>query len=198
VLRVFGHREADSCRTDLEIPRSPLNPASAAVAIQAVQAMNLARTPIGASLRLVRSDVGSGSGPVLVVLVTDGEETCDDDPLAAINELRAAGVDVRVNIVGFAIDEHQLREQFGTWARAGGGRYIEARNRAELHSAMAVTVEPPFEVLRGEDVVVAGVVNGETVSLVPGTYRVRVLAGAATAEYPVEITAGEEQTLPVR
>jgi hypothetical protein len=63
---------------------------------------------------------------------------------------------------------------------------------------MAVTVEPPFEVLRGEDVVVAGVVNGETVSLVPGAYRVRVLAGAATAEYPVEITAGEEQTLPVR
>ena len=198
VLRVFGHREADSCRTDLEIPRSPLNPASAAVAIQAVQAMNLARTPIGASLRLVRSDVGTGSGPVLVVLVTDGEETCDDDPLAAINELRAAGVDVRVNIVGFAIDEHQLREQFGTWARAGGGRYIEARNRAELHSAMAVTVEPPFEVLRGEDVVVAGVVNGETVSLVPGAYRVRVLAGVATAEYPVEITAGEERTLPVR
>jgi hypothetical protein len=197
VLRVFGHREADSCRTDLEIPLSPLNPASASATIQAVQAMNLARTPIAASLRQVRSDVGGGGGPVLVVLVTDGEETCDDDPMAAIGELRAAGIDVRVNIVGFAIDEHQLRERFGTWARAGGGRYIEARDRAELQRAMAATVESSFEVLRGDDVVATGVVNGATVALSPGAYRVRVLAGSATAEHPVEIGAGEERVVPV-
>ena len=134
---------------------------------------------------------------MLVVLVTDGEETCDDDPLAAIAALRAAGMDVRVNIVGFAIDEHQLREQFEAWARAGGGLYVEAHDREELQRAMAVTVETPFEVLRGADVVATGVVNGGAVTLTPGQYRVHVLAGAAAAEYPVEIVAGEDQTVPV-
>jgi hypothetical protein len=195
-LRVFGHREADSCRTDLEIALSPLSPASAAATIRGVQAMNLARTPIGASLRLVRSDLAAASGSRVVVLVTDGEETCDDDPLAAIAELRAAGIEVRVNVVGFAIDEHQLREQFESWARAGGGLYVEAQDREELERAMAVTVELPFEVLREDEVVATGVVNGDAVTLAPGSYRVRVLGGLAPSEYTATVTAGETSTVP--
>jgi hypothetical protein len=194
-LRVFGHREVDSCRTDLEIPLAPLAPASATATIRGVQAMNLARTPIGASLRLVRDDLARATGPRLVVLISDGEETCDGDPLAAIAELRGAGVDVRVNVIGFAIDEHQLREQFESWARAGGGLYVEARDRAELQRAMALTVEVPYEVLRGDEVVATGVVNGEEVSLAPGAYTVRVLGGSATTEYPVEVVGGEERTV---
>ncbi len=196
-LRVFGHREVDSCRTDLEIPLSALNPASASATIRGVQAMNLARTPIAASLRLVRNDLAGATGPILVVLLSDGEETCADDPLAAIAELRGAGIDVRVNVIGFAIDGHQLREQFESWARAGGGLYIEARDRAELERAMAVTVEVPFEVLRGNDVVATGVVDGEELALPPGPYRVRVLAGPTPAEYPVEVVGGEPRTVPV-
>ena len=195
-LRVFGHREVDSCRTDLEIPLSALSPASAAAVIGGVQAMNLARTPIGASLRLVSSDLAAATGSRLVVLVTDGEETCDDDPLAAIAELRAAGIEVRVNVVGFAIDEHQLREQFESWARAGGGLYVEADDRQELERAMAVTVEVPFEVLRGDEVVATGVVNGEAMSLPPSSYRVRVLGGGAPTERDVEVTSGETTTTP--
>jgi hypothetical protein len=195
-LRVFGHREADSCRTDLEIPLSALNPAAAAATIRGVQAMNLARTPIGASLRLVQNDLAAANGSRLVVLVTDGEETCDDDPLAAIAELRGAGIEVRVNVVGFAIDEHQLREQFESWARAGGGLYVEANDREELERAMAVTVEMPFEVLQGDELVATGVVNGDAVSLAPGSYRVRVLGSGTAVERDVEVTANETTTIP--
>lgn len=194
-LRVFGHREADSCRTDLEIPLGRLDPTAAAGTIRGVQAMNLARTPIGASLRLVRQDLATVQGPILVVLVSDGEETCDDDPLAAIAELRAAGIDVRVNVVGFALDEHRLREMFESWARAGGGVYVEARDRAELQRAMDVTVQTSFEVLAGDDVVATGVVNGEPVSLRPGAYLVRVLAGGTAEEHTVEVTAGGSHTV---
>jgi hypothetical protein len=195
-LRVFGHREPDSCRTDLEIPLSALNASSAAATIRGVQAMNLARTPIGASLRLVQSDLANATGTRLVVLVTDGEETCDDDPLAAIAELRGAGIEVRVNVVGFAIDEHQLREQFESWARAGGGLYVEAADREELERAMAVTVEVPFEVLSGDEVMATGVVNGEALSLAPGSYRVRVLDGSAPTEVAVDVASGETTTVP--
>jgi hypothetical protein len=74
---------------------------------------------------------------------------------------------------------------------------VEAKDREELERAMAVTVEVPFEVLRGDEIVGTGVVNGEELSLVPGAYRVRVLGGGAPAERDVEVTAGETSTLPL-
>src|SRR5690606_23390906 len=83
-LRVFGHREPDACRTDLEIPLGPLNPDAAAATIAGIQAMNLARTPIADSLAAVEADLAGAAGGAIVVLVTDGEETCDGNPAAVI------------------------------------------------------------------------------------------------------------------
>ncbi|MGE0159945.1 MAG: VWA domain-containing protein [Gemmatimonadales bacterium] len=174
-FRAFGHREAGSCRTDLEIALSPLAPASATSRIETIQAMNLARTPIAGSLALVRDDLAGVTGPVVVVLVTDGEETCDGDPAATIEALRRSGLDVRVNIVGFAIDEQQLRETFQSWSRIGNGRYIEANDGAELAEAMGASLGLPFEVLSGGEVVGTGIVDGPSLRLAPGSYTVRIL-----------------------
>ncbi len=177
-LRVFGHRETDTCRTDLEIPVAPMNATSAKAKIQGVQAMNLAKTPIAASLGKVSQDLAGISGPVTVVLLTDGEETCDGDPRAAIEALRKHGFDVRVNIVGFAINELGLKEQFESWARIGNGRYIEAHDKQELRDAMNRSLDTPFEVAAGDEIIATGVVNGDPVVLPAGTYRVRVLGSA--------------------
>lgn len=193
-LRVFGHREANSCRTDLEIPLSPLQPAAATTRIGELQAMNLARTPIAASLARVREDLAGVTGPVVVVLLTDGEETCEGDPAAAIQSLRGAGFDVRVNVVGFAIDEHRLREEFESWARAGNGRYVEANDAAQLAEAMGASLRVPFEILRDGNVVASGVVNGEPLRLEPGTYVVR-LPGATPREIPLTVESGGTHTV---
>ncbi len=56
-LRVFGHKEAGSCRTDLELPLAPLDRNAAVARIKGLGAMNLAKTPIGASLLKVRDDL---------------------------------------------------------------------------------------------------------------------------------------------
>jgi hypothetical protein len=193
-LRVFGHREVDSCRTDLEIPVAPLAPASAASLIGGIQAMNLARTPIGASLGLVRQDLGAVVGPIVVVLITDGEETCDGDAAAEIASLVASGIDVRVNIVGFAIEEQQLRETFQQWARSGNGRYIEANDAAELAAAMSASLQLPFEVVGGGEVVAGGIVGGEPVRLPAGDYQVRIL-GPSPRELPVTIEPDGDHTV---
>ena len=84
-LRVFGHREADSCRTDLEIALAPLEVAMARSKVRGVEAKNRAKTPIGASLLAAKDDLAGVEGPATVVLVTDGEETCEGDPPAAIS-----------------------------------------------------------------------------------------------------------------
>jgi hypothetical protein len=62
---------------------------------------------------------------------------------------------------------------------------------------MALTVEVPFEVVQGDEVVATGVVNGDAVTLRPGAYRVRVLQGSAPVEYEAEVVGGETRTVPV-
>ncbi len=177
-LRVFGHREADSCRTDLEIPLAPLDRGKAVARIQSIESKNLAKTPIGASLAQVPTDLKGATGSVVVVLVTDGEETCDGDPKVAIENLRKAGFDVRVNIVGFAIDELALDEQFRGWAEVGRGGYFEASDGKGLAAAMRAALRLPFQVKKEGRIVASGIVNGDAIELLPGAYQVEVLSSA--------------------
>jgi hypothetical protein len=172
-LRVFGHKEADSCRTDLEMPAAPLDRAAAAAKVASIQAMNLAKTPIGESLRLTAADLAGRPPPHLIILVTDGEETCGGDAAAAIRELRSRGADVRVNIVGFAIDELMLQETFAEWARLGLGKYFNAKDGGELAASLAESIEVPYAVVDARGATVAtGTVNGAPVAVEAGTYRV--------------------------
>jgi hypothetical protein len=192
-LRVFGHREAGSCRTDLELPLAPLDPPAAAARIRAVESMNLAKTPIAASLRAVRQDLAAATGPRLVVLVTDGEETCDGDPAQAIEELRAAGIDARIDIVGFAIGELMLQEEFERWARLGGGRYFDAADGDALRRAVRTALQEGFQVLSGSEVVATGTVGGDAVELAPGSYRVKTSSGRDLGA--ITVVAGQEAEL---
>jgi Mg-chelatase subunit ChlD len=177
-LRVFGHKEADSCRTDLEIPLAPLQQKRVAQKISSINAKNLAKTPIARSLELIKQDLASTkNGKRIIVLVTDGEETCDGDPAEAIKQLAASGFDTRVNIIGFAIDELMLKETFAQWAQLGNGRYFDAKNAAELTKSIAEAVEVPFEVTDAKNNIIAtGVVNGAPIEVLPGTYTVNVLS----------------------
>ncbi|MEM9302768.1 MAG: VWA domain-containing protein [Pseudomonadota bacterium] len=196
-LWVFGHREPDTCRTDLEIPIGPIDRAAAIATVNGVDAKNLARTPIAASLSEVGADLAGRAGEHLVILVTDGEETCDGDPATVIENLRAGGLDVRVNIVGFAIDELMLRETFVAWARLGGGRYFDAADSDALTRSLVQAVDPTYEVLDAAGkVVAAGTVNGDALSLPPGTYRVREAGGAASDA--VTVVADEEAVVTRR
>jgi hypothetical protein len=173
-MRVFGHKEADSCRTDLEIPLAPLSPATAKAKVAAIQAMNLAKTPIGDSLARVAEDMSAVTGERVVILLTDGEETCDGDPAAAIRALEASGVNVRVNIIGFAIDDEELRRTFESWAALGNGNYFAAADAEQLAEALTQSVRREFSVVDGAGQVVArGRVGDAKISLPAGSYQVR-------------------------
>lgn len=173
-FRVFG-REVDSCQTDLDIALSPLNAAAVGAKLNALEAKNNARTPIGASLEKVSSDLAAVKGERLVVLLTDGEETCGGDPAAAIAALNKAGTTVRVNIVGFAIEDPKLAVTFSHWASLGNGSYFDAKDAAGLSNALTQSLRSSFEVVTAQGQVVAsGVTGGEAVSVLPGTYTVRI------------------------
>ena len=86
-------------------------------------------------------DLKTVRGERLVILLTDGEETCGGDPAAAIEKLKAAGVTVRVNIVGFAIDDAKLATTFRHWASAGNGMFFDAKDAAGLGKALADSLQ---------------------------------------------------------
>lgn len=196
-LRVFGHLEAGSCRTDLVLPLQPLDPTSVNATIAGIEAKNLAKTPIAASLRLVAADLAGASGQKVVVLVTDGEETCDGDPAAEIANLRAQGIDVRVNIVGFAIDDPTLQATFEAWAQLGGGAYFNANNASELDAAVSQALAAPFRVLDAAGTEVAtGVVNSAAVDLPAGAYTLEILS-EPVQQSAVTIGGGEAVTVTV-
>ncbi|GJL96649.1 MAG: hypothetical protein DHS20C06_04660 [Hyphobacterium sp.] len=172
-LRVFGHREADSCRTDLEIPLGPLDAGAVTATIADVNAMNLARTPIGASIAHVRTDLGGVTGQRVLVVLTDGEETCDGDAATEIAALRELGWDIRVNIVGFAIDDADLEQTFESWATAGNGHYFSAADADGLSDALTRAVATRFEVINEDgETIATGLTGGDPITLPTGDYRI--------------------------
>ncbi|HEU4655152.1 MAG TPA: VWA domain-containing protein [Steroidobacteraceae bacterium] len=193
-MRVFG-REVDSCQTDLDVPVSPLNPATAGQRIAALGAKNGAKTPIGASLAKAADDLKSVKGEKLIVLITDGEETCGGDPAGEIEKLRKVGIGTRVSIVGFALDDEKLAATFRRWSDLGGGAFFDAKDAAGLEKSMNAALRPGFEVLNAQGQVVAsGIVGGETVAAPSGSYTVRI-KGRDDAKKAVEVKPKETTSL---
>ncbi|MEN1727533.1 MAG: discoidin domain-containing protein, partial [Pseudomonadota bacterium] len=191
-LRVYGHREAGSCRTDLEIPLGPLDRSSFLARLDDIQAINLARTPIADSIAAIAGDLAQAQGPRLVVLLTDGEETCDGDPAAAIEELQAQGIDVRINIVGFAIDDEQTRAEFSDWAALSGGSYLDAADAERLNEALERALRQPFEVLDMNGTRVAlGQVDDEPLELPAGRYRLIISGSSGNQIQEITLAPGE-------
>jgi len=189
-LRVFG-REASSCQSDLDVPLRPLDASAVASKVAALEAKSGAKTPIGASLEKVAADLSTVKGERLVILVTDGEETCGGNPRRAIEKLRKNGVNVRVNIVGFAVDDAKIATMFRQWSMAGNGAYFDARDAAGLNEALTSAIQPAYEVLDAQKKVVAeGLTGGEPVALLPGSYSVS-LKGQNAHSRSVRVRAKE-------
>ena len=147
---------------------------------------------ISDALAQVPNDLAGIEGEAVVVLVTDGEETCEGDPRKVIETLRSSGYDIRVNIVGFAIDEAALKQEFAAWANAGGGSYYDAADAGQLGNGIRNALRLPYTVLDVEGGQIAtGVVGGEPILLGSGRYSV-VVNGAA---FDVAVEADSESVL---
>lgn len=193
-LRVFGHKKADSCRTDLEMELQPLNVKKTTGIISKINAKNLAKTPIADSLAKVASDLSKVKGKKVVILVTDGKETCDGDPAKVITSLKEQGIDVRINIVGFAIDDEKLKEQFKEWARLGDGSYFNASDKKSLNDAVKKALQIPYKVYDNkENMVAEGIVGSDPIKLRGGTYKVVIESSPEQVLEDVIVTGEQDK-----
>jgi hypothetical protein len=174
-LRVYGQGGPGSCRSDLMLPLAPLDRVKAETIVATVHSTDGAKTATAASLRATAADLANATGAKRVVLITDGEENCGGDVNAEIATLRASGIDVELDVVGFAVDSPASGRTFEKWAGLGGGRYYEARDAGTLDTAVRAAMTEHFDVVDASGAVVAsGDVGGPAVSVPPGHYVVRL------------------------
>ncbi len=175
-LRVFGHLEPSTCHMRLELPLAPFEPEPFVQAVRTFAPKLLSGTPLADALTATGDDLAGATGRKMIVLVTDGEESCGGDPRAVIEALASRGIDT-VNIVGFALEDEAVKERMRAWASLGGGRYLDAGTGDELARALNEILQPEF-VLRDPfgDEVARGRVNLGPVEVPSGVYDLEVLS----------------------
>jgi Ca-activated chloride channel homolog len=175
-LRSYGHRRTNDC-SDLELvaPLGPLDRGAFMEKVRSVRARLTGRTPIEASIRAAAEDLRAATGETLLVLVSDGDETCDGDPARAAADLRAANPNVRVSVIGFDIGNAEWQARLQAIAEQGGGSYFDAADASQLAAALQQAVQLTYRVVdaRGREVY-TGPVGSVAQDLPNGEYRVEV------------------------
>ena len=96
----------------------------------------------------------------MVVLVSDGIEECRGSPSRAVSELLAKGLEVRVNIVGFAFSDNASKMEMQRVAELSRGRFFDASDARGLRDAIRGALAVPYDVLdRSDDSVGTGLVG---------------------------------------
>jgi hypothetical protein len=192
-MRAYGNIEGNlACRSDLMVPLIPLNRGEMSAAIAAVEPQFNANTAIAASLDQVPNDMAEATGKVTVVLLTDGQETCNGDPAASIQSLIDQGFDVRVDVVGLDIADPTLQAEFRRWADIGGGQYYNATDADGLVSALSRSLGIIYLVKdEAGNGVAVGIIGGDDLALPPGTYTISILSAPDIVLDPITITTGE-------
>lgn len=145
-LIAYGHRRKGDC-ADIEtlIPVGALDPQAYLKTVDRLGAVGM--TPLSAAVRQAAQALDWSEHKATVILVSDGEETCNLDPCAIGAELEKSGVDFTAHVIGFDVADTAHQAQLRCLARATGGRYFNARDGRELSAALqgAITAstEPP-------------------------------------------------------
>jgi hypothetical protein len=201
-LRVYGHRypskSAQTCTdTELVVPLAKLD--RNRIFETASKLHPRGETPLIRSVEQTVGDLKQAGGGS-VILITDGEESCHGDPKAAAARIKASGVKVSLNIVGFTLTGKAVEAQLSTLAGSTGGRYYGAQDGAQLSRALklAAMQRLPYDVLDGKGRVLASGETSELARELPaGQYRVRLKALGQVLEEPVTVVADQTTSLDV-
>jgi von Willebrand factor type A domain len=130
-LRMYGAQSAagrKNCEdTHLAVPFGPASAASGPITAAVDGAKAQGYTPIAFSLGQAANDFPAAAKERVIVLVSDGKETCQGDPVLAARALK----NITVHTIGFVVDT-AARGQLQAIARATGGTYFDAPVGPEL------------------------------------------------------------------
>jgi Ca-activated chloride channel homolog len=138
-LRLYGHRfppGVNNCKdTDLEVPFKVNNHQAIIDKISQIKPKGV--TPISYSLEQSANDFPDQPGyRNLVILITDGIESCGGDPCATSIALQRRGVFLQPYIIGLGLTAEKSLEC--------AGKYLNAETPGEFHEVLNKALERSF------------------------------------------------------
>lgn len=141
-LMVYGHKGSNA------VTDKPISCASAEqlASIGTITSANLDTylnlikptgwTPIGLAISNAQANfTGKEQDNNEIMLVTDGDETCDSNPVGAATTIYNGPAKVKVNIIAFAVSSNDATT-LSSIAKAGSGSFSTANNSDELIARM--------------------------------------------------------------
>lgn len=198
-LRAYGHRHGKDCAdTEAVVPLARLDRAALTDRINAINPSQDGMTLIGRSLQQVAGDLKGAKGDTLVVLVSDGEETCDNDPVPIAAQLHAANPRLRIDVIGFSIGPADSRGRLSAIAQSGGGSYFDAGSADQLTEALRQAVTLSYRVIGADGSEVYRGALGSPATLPAGRYRVEISGDAPLDLGGVVVASGATTQIDVR
>ncbi|MFD9076266.1 VWA domain-containing protein [Streptomyces lasiicapitis] len=185
-----GDDRKTGCKdTEQLYPVGPLDRRDAKTAVATLSPTGF--TPIGPALLKAAGDLKGGEGSHRIVLISDGEDTCQPlDPCEVAREISAKGIDLTIDTLGL-VPNTKMRKQLSCIAEATGGTYTSIRHTDELSDRVGQLVD------RAADPVVkpVAVEGADSCSaaprLKPGLYTDREKFGEHRW-YRVDVEPGQE------
>lgn len=163
-LVAFGHRRAEDC-TDNETvqPVGPVDKARLAPRVDALAAHG--ETPVSAALQQA-ADALEGKEKGTIVLVSDGQPSCDTPPACEVAEsLEQQGLDLTVHTIGFRLaGDGRAQETLECIAEATGGTYTASEDAAQLTEQLTTRTK---RALQGYEAAGTPITGGSSLAQAP-------------------------------
>ncbi len=143
-LRVYGNSSSpfNACHaTSVLVPLGENN--RNLIASKMIGLKPTGMTPISYTiLRSLQEDFQTVNGPRTIILISDGIETCGEDPCHIAVKMQQMGINVKINVVGLGLQDYEATRQLRCVALGTKGQFYSANTAAELanslNKAMAV------------------------------------------------------------
>lgn len=146
-LVTYGPGPYQQCNVHLD-----LKPTANAgtIIMRAVDALTPAgRTPLTEAVKQAATVLDYQHKPGVIVVVTDGEETCGGSPCDLGEELHAAAEQLTIHVIGYRVKDfswtgEQSILDVRCLAEQNGGLYIAAESKEDLVEALRKTLDCPM------------------------------------------------------
>ncbi|WP_439541795.1 vWA domain-containing protein [Hyphomicrobium sp.] len=145
-LIVYGPGPHERC-DNVELRLKPGPNSAQTIMAEVAGVVPAGQTPITSAVRDAAAALDFRAKPAVVVLLTDGEETCGGDPCKLARQLRSEAKQLTIHVIQFKVPG-------STWIASGtgsacmaeetGGLSLTARNRKELVDALRKTLTCPL------------------------------------------------------
>ncbi len=204
-VRVFGSSDNPGCNlTSLIHPLEPFKPYKALMSLEDL--IPAGQSALTRALKSAYLDLKNHPGPKSIFLITDGGDSCDQNPTIIRDLLNNSSTDFTLEVFGFNLNS-KLQSAYKKLAKDTGGSFHPFITLVELSSSLEdwsnvylnggqleIVSENEtgegFVVVNAYGSIVASGVVGKPVRVLEGNYSIRVL-GAKTLHVPgIDVSKG--------